>query len=237
MITTILFDLDNTLFDFNKAERIALSKTLTKVGIKPTEAIIARYSELNLAQWKRLELGELTREQVKTGRYELLFEELGVNYPAQNATAIYESFLAIGHFFMEGAQELLEKLSADASYRLYLVTNGTKKVQEGRLASSGIAHYFTGIFISEEIGYDKPRIEYFEKCFAQIPDFQKEKTVIVGDSLTSDIKGGINAGIGTVWFNPSHSENKTDCVPDCEIHALQELPKALLHFGKRTQRT
>lgn len=230
MITTILFDLDNTLFDFSRAERIALSKTLTEIGIQPTDAVIARYSELNLAQWRRLELGELTREQVKTRRYELLFQELGIRYPAKNATAIYESFLAIGHFFVEGAEELLKKLAENGSYKLYLATNGTKKVQEGRLSSAGISHYFSDIFISEEIGYDKPRIEYFEKCFARIPDFQKEKTVIVGDSLTSDIKGGILAGIGTVWFNPSHLENKTEFAPDCEIYALKELPEALLHF-------
>lgn len=232
MITTILFDLDNTLFDFNKAERLALSKTLTEIGIPPTEAVIARYSELNLAQWRKLELGELTREQVKVRRYELLFRELGTDYPAENATAIYESFLAVGHFFMEGAEELLKKLAESNSYRLYLVTNGTKKVQEGRLFSAGISHYFTDIFISEEIGYDKPRIEYFEKCFARIPDFQKEKTVIVGDSLTSDIKGGINAGIRTVWFNPSRSENETGLIPDFEIHSLKELPAVLTGFCK-----
>ena len=111
MFTTILFDLDNTLFDFNKAEGIALSKTLTEIGIEPTEVVIQRYSELNLAQWKLLEQGKLTRERVKTRRYELLFKELGVEYNAEKATGIYESHLATGHYFIDGAEELLKKLS------------------------------------------------------------------------------------------------------------------------------
>lgn len=230
MITTILFDLDNTLFDFNRAERNALSKTLTQIGIEPDESVIKRYSELNLAQWRRLELGELTRDEVKIKRYELLFGELGVDYPAKAATAAYEGYLAVGHYFMEGAEQLLENLSQKGCYQLYLVTNGTKAVQQGRLSGSGISRYFSNIFISEEIGYDKPRIEYFEKCFGQIPGFQKEKTVIVGDSLTSDIKGGINAGIGTVWFNPSHCTNETGLTPDYEIHFLKELPEVLSNF-------
>lgn len=228
MFTTILFDLDNTLFDFNKAEGIALSKTLTEIGIEPTEAVIQRYSELNLAQWKLLEQGKLTRERVKTRRYELLFEELGVEYNAEKATGIYESHLATGHYFIDGAEKLLKKLSNANSYRLYLVTNGTKKVQDGRIASSGISQYFEDIFISEEVGYNKPSLEYFEACFAKIPDFHKEKTVIIGDSLTSDIQGGINAGITTIWFNRHHEkpfecENHSLPVPDYEIYALSEL--------------
>lgn len=228
MFTTILFDLDNTLFDFNKAEGIALSKTLKGIGIEPTKAVIQRYSELNLAQWKLLEQGKLTRERVKTRRYELLFKELGVEYNAEKATGIYESHLATGHYFIDGAEELLKKLSNANSYRLYLVTNGTKKVQDGRIASSGISQYFEDIFISEEVGYNKPSLEYFEACFARIPDFHKEKTVIIGDSLTSDIQGGMNAGITTIWFNRHHEkpfacENHSLPVPDYEIYALSEL--------------
>lgn len=224
-IKTILFDLDNTLFDFNKAERGALIKTLERLGIEPADAIVKRYSEINLSQWKLLEQGRLTREGVKQRRYQLLFEELDVDCDPQKANAIYEEQLAIGHYFVEGAPELLKALYG--RYDLYLVTNGTAKVQYGRLQSSGIEKYFKNIFISEEIGYDKPSKAYFEKCFSQITDFCKEETIIVGDSLSSDIQGGKNAGIATVWFNPFMVSNDTPILPDHEIHKLSEMEELL----------
>lgn len=234
MIKYILFDLDDTLLDFQKAERLALSRTLTELGIAPEEKILKRYNELNLAQWKRLERGELTLEQVKTERYRLLFGELGIEESPAKATAIYEKFLGTGHFFIEGAPELLETLAP--CYHLYLVSNGTPHVQHSRLASSGIEHYFDGIFISQEIGYKKPDREFFDWCFARIPGFSGEKAVIVGDSLTSDIQGGKNAGIRTIWFHPilegAHGRTpgegeQAQILPDATIGSLAELPDLL----------
>ena len=109
---------------------------------------------------------------------------------------------------MPGAPELLEELYR--KYRLYIVSNGTAKVQEGRIGSSGIAKYMDGIFISQILGANKPDKQFFDICFAEIPDFSLSETVIIGDSLSSDIKGGINAGITTVWFNPKRIENDSD---------------------------
>lgn len=221
MIHTILFDLDNTLLDFTWAEKIALSKTLRELGIEPTEAVTDRYRQLNLTQWKALERGELTRAQVKVRRYQLLFEELGVEASPKEATALYENFLATGHRYIDGAQDLLEHLYK--KYDLYLVTNGTASVQKGRLSSADMWKYFKDVFISEEIGYDKPSKEYFQRCFSQIPGFSIEEALLVGDSLTADILGGRNTGIRTVWFNPTNEENHTDIRPDHEIHQLNEL--------------
>ena len=132
MIRNVLFDLDDTLFDFHKAEKIALTKTLVHFGIDPTEETLALYSTINAAHWKRLELGEISREEVKVGRYRELFKTIGVECDPVKATAYYESMLAIGHYFMPGAPELLEELYR--KYRLYIVSNGTAKVQEGRIA-------------------------------------------------------------------------------------------------------
>lgn len=224
MVDTLLFDLDNTLLDFNQAERIAVSKTLEHFHITPEDAILKRYSELNLAQWKLLEQGKISREQVKLRRFQILFTELGTDAPAEEAALMYETLLAHGHYFMDGAEELLETLYG--KYRMYLVTNGTLSVQKGRLKSSGISRYFDGIFISEELGYNKPSMEYFDCCFSKIPDFHKETTVIIGDSLTSDIQGGINAGIRTIWFNPNH-ENAAEIIPDYEFDKLSKLPELL----------
>jgi len=123
---------------------------------------------------------------------------------------------------MDGAVELLETLSSE--YRLYLATNGTSKVQKSRISSSDISKYFRGIYISEDVGYNKPDPRYFEACFKDIPDFKRKETVMIGDSLTSDIKGGINAGIKTVWFNYEGKSRDDSIVPDYEVHSLDEIP-------------
>ena len=231
MIRNVLFDLDDTLFDFHKAEKIALTKTLVHFGIDPTEETLALYSAINAAHWKRLELGEISREEVKVGRYRELFETIGVECDPVKATAYYESMLAIGHYFMPGAPELLEELYG--KYRLYIVSNGTAKVQEGRIGSSGIAKYMDGIFISQILGANKPDKQFFDICFAEIPDFSLSETVIIGDSLSSDIKGGINAGITTVWFNPKGIENDNDIKPDYTIKELSEVPGLLSQISAK----
>lgn len=231
MIRNVLFDLDDTLFDFHKAEKIALTKTLVHFGIDPTEETLALYSTINAAHWKRLELGEISREEVKVGRYRELFKTIGVECDPVKATAYYESMLAIGHYFMPGAPELLEELYR--KYRLYIVSNGTAKVQEGRIGSSGIAKYMDGIFISQILGANKPDKQFFDTCFAEIPDFSLSETVIIGDSLSSDIKGGINAGITTVWFNPKGIENDNDIKPDYTIKELSEVPGFLSQISAK----
>lgn len=231
MIRNVLFDLDDTLFDFHKAEKIALTKTLVHFGINPTEETLALYSTINAAHWKRLELGEISREEVKVGRYRELFKTIGVECDPVKATAYYESMLAIGHYFMPGAPELLEELYR--KYRLYIVSNGTAKVQEGRIGSSGITKYMDGIFISQILGANKPDKQFFDICFAEIPDFSLGETVIIGDSLSSDIKGGINAGITTVWFNPKGIENDSDIKPDYTIKELSEVPSLLSQISAK----
>ena len=175
-----------------------------------------------------LERGEITRAQVLLGRFQVLLEELG-HEDKESAIAIalrdtYEENLSHGHWFVEGAERLLEDLKD--KYRLFLCSNGTAKVQKGRLESSGIAPYFEKIFVSEAIGHNKPSKAYFDACFASIPDFDIEKAIIVGDSLTSDIRGGINAGLKTIWVNPEHKPCG-DIVPDYEIETLSQL-EALL---------
>ncbi len=231
MIRNVLFDLDDTLFDFHKAEKIALTKTLVHFGVDPTEETLALYSTINAAHWKRLELGEISREEVKVGRYRELFKTIGVECDPVKATAYYESMLAIGHYFMPGAPELLEELYG--KYRLYIVSNGTAKVQEGRIGSSGIAKYMDGIFISQILGANKPDKQFFDICFAEIPDFSLSETVIIGDSLSSDIKGGINAGITTVWFNPKRIENDNNIKPDYTIKELSEVPGLLSQISAK----
>lgn len=225
MIEFLFLDLDDTILDFRKAERIAIGKTFRAHGLDPTEAVMTRYSAINKAHWEMLERGELTREQVLVKRFEALFAEQGIAGDPAAVQATYEKNLAIGHYFLPGAEEAVEALSK--KYRLFLASNGTAKVQAGRLTSANLYRFFEKVFVSQEIGHNKPSIHYFNACFAQIPGFDKSKAMMVGDSLTSDIRGGSNAGILTCWVNPSHKPRDPEIHADYEIEALSQL-EALL---------
>lgn len=223
MIEFLFLDLDDTILDFQKAERLALAKTLESFGLPPTDTVLARYHEINREHWERLERKELTRQQVLVGRFAALFAEMGLSAQAEQVARAYEENLSQGHYFLPGAEEALKSLSK--KYKLYLASNGTARVQAGRLKSAGIIPYFQEIFVSEEMGYNKPDPAYFDACFARIPGFRKDRAMMVGDSLTSDILWGIQAGIATCWVNPHH---KTGSIrPDYEIESIVQL-EALL---------
>ena len=222
---SIFLDLDDTILDFRRAERQALSRTLEHFRVAPAPAVLDRYHELNRRQWELLEEGKLTRPQVLVRRFQLLFDELGVRAAPQEVCQLYEEQLARGHFFVPGARELLETLHT--KYALYLATNGTPEVQNSRIESAGIARYFQNIFISEQLGAYKPSLDFFRACFAAIPDFDPAEAMMVGDSLTSDIRGARNAGLRSCWYNPQHLPPRPDIPADHTIQALSELPALL----------
>ena len=221
----VFLDLDDTILDFRRAERQALSRTLERFQMDPVPAVLDRYHALNRQQWELLEEGKLTRPQVLVRRFQLLFAELGIAADPEEVCQCYEEQLAMGHFFMPGARELLETLSP--RYALYLATNGTPEVQSSRIGSAGIARYFKGIFISEQLGADKPSRAFFQACFEAIPGFDPAEALMVGDSLTSDIRGAINAGIRSCWYNCRDLPPRPDIVPDNTIRDLSELPPLL----------
>ncbi len=225
MIKHIFFDADDTLMDFGRAERTALSEVLQELGIPPTPQILTRYSEINRSYWKRLEQKTVTREELKYRRYEDLLAEFGYTHPAEDIAARYEHRLGEQYFLIDGARELLATLAPD--YHMYLASNGSRSVQHRRIDGTGLKHYFEGIFISQEVGFDKPDPRFFEVAFASIPHFRKEEAVIIGDSLTSDIAGGIHAGIRTVWFDPQGQPPRPDLTPTATVKTLAELPELL----------
>ena len=224
MIEYLLLDLDDTILDFHKAERIAISQTVREFGVEPTDAILSRYHEINKWHWQQLELGTMTRAEIWVNRFAVLFRELGEEVDAAACARVYEKNLSMGHYFLPGAEETVAYLSK--KYRLFLVSNGTASVQKGRMTSANLYRFFETVFVSQEIGHNKPSKAYFDACFAAIPDFDPSKAIIVGDSLSSDIQGGINAGIKTVWVNPGHGDCG-DIHPDFEIEALHQLPALL----------
>ena len=225
MIEFLFLDLDDTILDFHKAERIALSKTLEAFSLEPTEQVLGRYHLINRLHWEKLERKELTRDQVLTGRFQVLFEELGHTVEPGAVAKAYEHNLGLGHYFLPGAQEAVEQLHQ--KYRLFLASNGTASVQHSRLTSAGLYPYFEKVFVSQDIGHNKPSKEYFDACFSQIPGFDPEKALMVGDSLTSDILGGIQAGMKTCWVNPNHQSPREDIPADYEIESITQL-EALL---------
>ncbi len=221
----LLIDLDDTIFDFKLAERVAIAKTLREFGVEPTDEIIHRYHVVNKWHWEQMELGKLTRQEVLENRFAVLFSELGVSVDKAACAKAYGANLAVGHYYLPGAEEALQALQG--KYRLFLASNGTAWVQRSRMDSADLERFFEDIFISQEIGANKPAPAYFEGCFSKIPGFDKDKTMIVGDSLSSDILGGNNAGITTCWVNPDRKTHGPDLRVDYEIQSLAQLPGLL----------
>ena len=225
MIKFVFLDLDDTILNFAAGEANALSHALSEIGIQPTQAILDRYHLINLAHWELLEEGRLTREEVMVQRYEQLFRELGESHSGAAINDRYEYLLSQQHEFIPGAEQLLKELAP--RYALYLASNGAAAVQNPRLDAAGIRPYFKGVFISQELGADKPSKAFFDACFAAIPDFHPEEAAMVGDSLTSDIRGGLNAGLHTIWFNPHGKSLRPGISPEYTICQLSELSSLL----------
>jgi len=219
-----LFDADNTLYDFDHAEDVSLSVVFNGFGISYNDGLKTRYREINLQEWENFEKGLTTKEILLVRRFERLFEEKQLKINASYFNEHYIRELAKGTFLIEGAEEICKTLTV-ADKKIYIVTNGDKFIQESRIGFSDIYKFIINTFISEHVGFNKPQIEYFNYVFASIPDFIKEKSLIIGDSLSADIKGGINAGIDTCWFNRYGQKNPTDLKPTYEIRNLREINK------------
>ncbi|MDU2291203.1 MAG: YjjG family noncanonical pyrimidine nucleotidase [Clostridium celatum] len=223
----ILFDADETLFDFKKAEKEAFKNSMLELDIEYDENYhFATYKEINTAIWKELEEGLITQEKLKTERFKRLIDKLDMTFDENDFANIYMTHLGNGSFLFDGAMELIEDLSS--KYILSIVTNGLTSVQERRLKKSTIAKHFKDIVISESIGISKPNPDIFEHAINNLGTFNKDEVLMIGDNLNSDIRGGINYNIDTCWYNPNKLENKTDLKPTYEICDYTELRRLLL---------
>ena len=218
----LLFDLDHTLLDFDTAEDVALTQLLKEEGIEDIQAYKDYYVPMNKSLWKDLEQKRITKAELINTRFAKLFAHFGIIKDGSYLAERYQFFLAQQGQIFSGAIELLDTLT-ERGYELYAATNGITAIQTGRLAQSGLAPYFNQIFISEQLKTQKPDGLFYEKIGQQIDGYSKEKTLMIGDSLTADIQGGNNAGIDTIWYNPHHLENNTQAQLTYEVDSYQDL--------------
>ena len=222
----ILFDADGTLFDFERAEHYSFETLCHTYNFPFSEELYADYHVINDGLWKAYERGEIEKPSLLVERYRRLIDKYGFDADAAECNAFYLKTLGSCPYLLDGAMEICEHLAAKKP--LYLVTNGEASVQQGRFNGSPIKKYFTDIFISGSVGYPKPHKEYFDYVAKNIEGFDPARAIIIGDSLTSDIKGGNNAGIDTVWFNPKGEKNDKGVKIDYEIKDLNELIPIIL---------
>lgn len=222
---TILLDIDGTLIDFHACEKSAFQKVCSYHNIKCNDEIYQKYSMINLKLWEQYEKGIISRETIFNTRFVKLFSDLNMNYDGITFEHIYQSLLAEEHDLIPGALEVTQYLSK--KYNLYVVTNGVATTQLIKLKNTGLDKYMKNIFISETVGYQKPMKEFFDYCFERIDDIDLATTMIIGDSLTSDILGGNNAGIATCWYNPKKTKNNIEVNIDYMISNLEELYQLL----------
>ncbi|OOM69970.1 pyrimidine 5'-nucleotidase YjjG [Clostridium puniceum] len=222
----IIFDADETLFDFKKSERDAFKNAMLEFNIEYDENYHLKiYQDINTLIWKEFEEGFITQEKLKIERFKRLSDKLKIDFDEYRFSKSYMKHLANGSFLYENSLNLVKKLHKD--YKLAIVTNGLKNVQDNRIRKSIIAKYFDAIVISEEVKISKPNPKIFEYALKNMNHTDKSKVLMVGDSLTSDIQGGINFGIDTCWYNPSETQNVTGITPTYEISNLIALNDVL----------
>lgn len=220
--SVLLFDADNTLLDFSKTEQYAFIEVMKNHGYPYDIEVKKAYDTINHGLWKQFECGEITREDVVNTRFGKLFQKIGIVGDGVAFEKEYQEELSRGCYVIDGAMELLTTLKQKGC-KIYIVTNGVANTQHRRLRESGVERYVDGIFISDELGCQKPAKEFFNVVFAAIGEEHRKDSLIVGDSLTSDILGGNQAGIKSCWYNPNGYKNETKAVADYTITNLEEL--------------
>lgn len=236
----LLFDADDTLLDFSRNGQRAFTLLCAKYHFPCNEASHALFEEFNQSMWRALERGTITKEYLKVERFRLFLDAL---HRQEDPVAVNEDFMAFlgaSSFLMPHAEEVCRILSQ--THKLYILTNSVESVHTSRMAQSLLTPYIEASFVSEVVGYEKPSRFFFDHVLAQIPGITRENCLLIGDSLTSDIQGGINAGLDTCWLNRDHAENPGQVNPTYEIDQLEQLyqivmePDELARVGQKNRR-
>ena len=217
-----LFDADDTLFHFDMAEEHAFKKVFNDAGLTYSDDILNLYRSISKVLWHKFENAEITKDELQFKRFHDLFAELNIDYNAKQMNDAYVLALGTGAYLIDGAEDICKSLT-ESGKRIYIITNGVAVTQKMRITSSVISGYISGLFVSEDVGFQKPQIEYFDYVLSHIPNIDQTSTIIVGDSLLSDIRGGIQAGIDTCWFNKNNEKNTTTFRPTYEVNRLIDI--------------
>lgn len=212
MITTVFLDVDNTLLDFHLCALDSIKRGFDTWGMEYNDNVFTVFNEINDGLWHRIEKGEMTRDELFRIRWQLIFDRLGIDRNGPDFEKMFVANLAESAIPVEGANDLVEYLAG--KYDIYVTSNAIHRQQIVRMTKAGMIDYIKDIFTSEVIGFAKPTKEFFDECFRRIPDVKKENVIIIGDSLTADIKGGVDYGIKTCWFN--FKGEKYDVRPECD---------------------
>jgi len=223
----LLFDADNTLFDFDVSERLTFDEFAPIYGIAPTEENYLLYKKFNLETWAAIEKNTAPKDELLVLRYKKLFAALKINASAEKANQDFLNILSTKGVLYDYTVPLLSALK-NAGKRLFLITNGVIEVQNGRIAATDTEKYFENIFISEKIGFSKPSADFFKAVMLAIPGFKRENALVIGDSLTSDIQGANNAGLDCLWFNPHSIPAPSGLKINYQTKSLYETEKILL---------
>lgn len=226
--TTVLFDADGTLLDFSRSEDEAVRETMTLADIAPDDEKVATYSRINDGLWKMLERKEIEKSVLLYRRFELFCEHYGYTADARKMATDYMNLLSQKGYLLDGARELLASLKG--KIKMYIVTNGVDFIQRSRYARSGLCDFFDGIFISGELGFEKPDPKYFECVERTLGGFDRESVIVIGDSLTSDILGANNYKLDSCWYNPKGKTNTTAAKPTFTVKSFDEM-HALIERG------
>ncbi len=237
----VLFDADNTLLNFDAAENKALAETLVNYGIEPDAETVQTYREINSELWKQLEKGQIRREKLMSERFTRFLKAIDAAGNGAEMNRFYLEQLSTHPDLMSAnVLDVLKELSEVAT--LAIVTNGFDRVQSRRVQESGLLNYIEDVFVSEKLDSEKPNRKIFDAALRSLGVENREHVLMVGDSLSSDIQGGVNAGLDTCWFNPNHAENPGKVCPTYEISNLEELyplvmePEELANIGLKNRR-
>ena len=230
LIRALLWDIDGTLLNFKAAEKAALKALFQSFDLgECTDDMVSRYTVINDRYWKMLEKGEMEKPKILVERFRAFFETEGVDASrASEFNAAYQLALGDTIIFCDHGDEIVRDLKGKIPQ--YAVTNGTLTAQTKKLKNSGLDLLLDGAFISDQIGFEKPDKRFFEPVFEELKGLKKDEILIIGDSLTSDMQGGVNAGIQTCWYHPKISE-ATNLPIDHEIRDLHEIYRILEQRG------
>lgn len=223
---TLLLDADNTLLDFDENERVSIKNTFKHLGVPYSDETLALYHEINIMYWSMLAEGKIEKDVLLFKRFETLYERIGLDVDPVATEEFYREQLGIGCQVVKGALDTCRILK-DQGYRLFVITNGVAVTQRSRLKGSGLLPFIEDVFISDDIGINKPDRGFFEYVASHIDGFKAEKSLVVGDTLYSDIRGGVEFGLDTCWLNIYNEENTTDFKSTYTIKAIVDLPDLL----------